>query len=129
MKRIVIGTALALLTLSAAQAQSKSRHTPEERAKAHTERMVKDLGLDADQTAEVEAINLKYAKQGDELRSQRQAQATDMKGKGAEMQDARMAEFKAVLTPEQYQKLEAAQATMKEKRMEKRKEMRGERKQ
>lgn len=129
MKRILIGTALALLTLGAAQAQNKDRGTPEERAKVHTERMVKNLGLDADQTAKVEAINLKYAQKGDDFKAERKADSEGMKGKGQTMWNERMAELKAVLTPEQYQKLEAAQEKMKEKRLERRQETQGERKQ
>ena len=129
MKRMMMGAAMVLLTLGAAQAQEKDRGTAEERAKVRTEHMVKDLGLDAGQTTKVEAINLKYAHQGEDLMVQRQAHSADMKGKGAGMRDARMAELKAVLSPEQYRKLEAAQEKMKEKRMEKRKELRKDRKQ
>ena len=126
MKRMMIGMALALFTLGAAHAQDKQQKTPEERAKNQTERMTTELGLNADQAAKVEVINLKYAQQADKLRAEHKADPTATKGKGSAMMDARMAELKGVLTPEQYAKHEKNVEAMKEKRKEEHKEKKAE---
>ncbi len=124
MKRIMIGMALVLFTFGAANAQDKQQRTPAERAKNQTEHMTKELGLNADQAAKVEAINAKYAEKTEAIRAERKDKMAATKGKGAEVNDARMAELKNVLTPEQYAKCEKNMEEMKEKRMEKRKENR-----
>ena len=129
MKRMIIGIALAVLTLGAAQAQDKQQKTPAERAKHQTERMTKELGLNADQTAKVQTINAKYAEKAEALRADRKAKVDQTKGKGAELNSERMADLKAVLTPEQYSKCEKNMEAVKEKRQEKRKEMKGDKKQ
>lgn len=124
MKRMMIGAALAVFTLGAAHAQDKRAMSPAERAKHQTERMTKELGLNDEQVAKVQAINVKYAEQAESVRNERKANAASTKGKGAEIQDARMADLKAVLDTEQYEKLVAKQEAMKERRMEQRKEKR-----
>ncbi|MBZ0205469.1 MAG: hypothetical protein K8H89_04035 [Flavobacteriales bacterium] len=121
MKRMMIGVALAVFTLGAAHAQDKQDMTPAERAKHQTERMTKELGLNAEQVTKVQAINAKYAEQAEAVRKERRANAESTKGKGAELQDARMEDLKAVLDAEQYEKLVAKQEAMKERRMEQRK--------
>lgn len=129
MKRMMIGMALVLFTLGAAHAQEKQQKTPAERAKYQTEHMTKELALDPDQVSKVQAINAKYAEKAQALRAERQANAAAMKGKGAAMMDARMAELNTVLTPEQYAKCEKNMEEMKAKRMEKRKQMKADDKQ
>lgn len=119
----MIGLALALFTIGAAHAQAKQQRTPDDRAKRQTERMTEELGLNADQATRVEAINAKYAEKGQAMRIEHKEKMADMKGKGAELHDARMADMKAVLTTEQYAKWEKNMEAMKEKRVEKRKQL------
>ncbi len=114
MKKQIIGLSMALFMVATANAQDRPTRTPEDRAKMRTERMTKELGLNADQQAKVAAINMDYAKKGAELRDDH-ANGTAEKGEGAKLQDARMAELKQVLTPEQYTKLEAMQAKAKDR--------------
>ena len=123
----MIVAALASMTL-AAQAQEKEKRTPQERAKARTEHMTKELALSPDQQAKVEAINLKYADQVEAVRSEREAERTAKREAAKAMHDAHDAEMKAVLTADQYTKWVAKKQEAKAKHMEKRKQMREERK-
>lgn len=129
MKRMMIGMAVTLFTMGAAHAQDKQQRPAAERAKQQTERMTKELGLNADQATKVDAINAKYAEKADAMRAERKEKIAETKGKGAELNEARMADLKEVLTPEQYAKLEknreAMQEKHQEKHQEKRQEMRG----
>lgn len=129
MKKLLAGAALLLFGMGVAQAQQGQQKTAQERAKKRTERMVKELALNAEQTEKVGNINIRYAEKNEVIRAQRQAMAKANKSKSAELREAQMEEFKAVLTSEQYEKLVAKQEAMKErhkeKRMEKQMEMRG----
>jgi Spy/CpxP family protein refolding chaperone len=124
MKQLMMGLALAVFTMGAAQAQDAPKKTMADRVDARTERMVKELGLNADQAAKVKEINAKYADQGKELHQQRKEGAEREKGEMAKIRDARWAELKQVLTPEQYEKCVANEkkqmAEMQERRQEKR---------
>ncbi len=123
----MIVAVLASMTL-AAQAQEKEKRTPQERAKARTEHMTKELALSPEQQAKVEAINLKYADQVEAVRSEREAERTAKREAAKAMHDAHDAEMKAVLTADQYTKWVAKKQEAKAKHMEKRKQMREERK-
>lgn len=127
MKKLMIVAVLASMTL-AAQAQEKEKRTPQERAKARTEHMTKELALSPEQQAKVEAINLKYADQVEAMRSEREAERTAKREAAKAMHDAHDAEMKAVLTADQYTKWVAKKQEAKAKQMEKRKQMREERK-
>lgn len=127
MKKLMIVAVLASMTL-AAQAQEKDKKTPQERAKARTEHMTKELALSPEQQAKVEAINLKYADQVEAVRSEREAERTAKREAAKAMHDAHDAEMKAVLTADQYTKWVAKKQEAKAKHMEKRKQMREERK-
>lgn len=123
----MIVAVLASMTL-AAQAQEKDKKTPQERAKARTEHMTKELALSPEQQAKVEAINLKYADQVEAVRSEREAERTAKREAAKAMHDAHDAEMKAVLTADQYTMWVAKKQEAKAKHMEKRKQMREERK-
>jgi periplasmic protein CpxP/Spy len=127
MKKLMIVAVLASMTL-AAQAQEKEKRTPQECAKARTEHMTKELALSPEQQAKVEAINLKYADQVEAMRSEREAERTAKREAAKAMHDAHDAEMKAVLTADQYTKWVAKKQEAKAKHMEKRKQMREERK-
>ena len=122
MKKLMMIAVLAGMTV-AAQAQDKVKKSPEERAKARTEHMTKELGLSPEQASKLEAINLKYADKGAELRKEREAERAEARREGKELRDAHEAEMKAVLTPDQFAKWMAKREEMKEKRMEHRKDM------
>lgn len=126
MKELMLMLAMAALTLGA-KAQEKKERTPDERAKAQTERMTRELGLSADQAAKLEPINLKYAREGAALRAEYQTRREAMRkeGKGKALIDAHDAEVKPILTPEQYTKWQVLKAEKQERMMEKRKDMRG----
>lgn len=125
--------ALSLFTAASALAQDKTApkepKTPAERAKMQTERMVKELGLDAGQAAKAEAVNLKYAEQADQLRKEREAQMEKIKGEGKAMKEAHEGEMKGILTAEQFAKYQVYRDAQIEKHKEKRKAARGDRKQ
>ncbi|MGV3638224.1 MAG: hypothetical protein ACO1NQ_11345 [Flavobacteriales bacterium] len=123
MKKLMIIAALASMTV-AAQAQEKARKTPEERAKARTERMTKELSLSPEQQAKVEAINLKYADQVEAVRAEHEAERTAKRDAAKAMHDAHDAEMKAVLTPDQYTKWVAQKEEARAKHHERRKQMR-----
>jgi periplasmic protein CpxP/Spy len=127
MKKLMIIAVLASMTL-ATQAQEKDRKTPEERAKLRTEHMTKELALSPEQQAKVEAINLKYADQVEAVRSEREAERTAKREAAKAMHDAHDAEMKAVLTADQYTKWVAKKQEAKAKHVERREQMREDRK-
>ncbi len=127
MKKLMIIALLASMTV-AAQAQEKDRKTPQERAKLRTEHMTKELALSPEQQAKVEAINLKYADQVEAVRAEREAERTAKRDAAEAMHAAHDAEMKAVLTADQYTKWVAKKQEAKAKHLEKRKQMREDRK-
>jgi len=87
--------------------------TPEDMAKTETDKMKEKLNLTDEQTIKVGDINLKYARQMNDIRqqnsqastSERQANREKIKG----LREKKSGELKTVLTPEQfeqYQKME-----------------------
>lgn len=130
MKQGMMIAAFTLLMAASAQGQERQVRTPQERAKAQTERMTRELALSPDQAAKVEAIHLKYAEQAEVMRKEREAQraAMEKEGKGKDMRAAREADMKAVLTSEQYEKWLAQREAMKEQHMQQRKESRDDQK-
>lgn len=127
MKKLMIIALLASMTV-AAQAQEKDRKTPQERAKLRTEHMTKELALSPEQQAKVEAINLKYADRVEAVRAEREAERTAKRDAAEAMHAAHDAEMKAVLTADQYTKWVAKKQEAKAKHLEKRKQMREDRK-
>lgn len=84
--------------------------TPEERATAMTGRMNEVLTLTAEQTPKIQAINLKRIQEQAAIREKaagdREAMMTQMRA----LNEKYSAEFKTVLTAEQYTKYEANMA-------------------
>ncbi|MDB5274625.1 MAG: hypothetical protein JWO58_2992 [Chitinophagaceae bacterium] len=88
------------------QSQEKQQMTPEDRATKELGRLKTDLSLTTDQEAKLKPILTSYAQQE---QTQRQANKEDKeaaKTKHQELQQKKDADLKAVLTPEQYQKLQ-----------------------
>jgi len=106
--------AVLLVTASAwAQLDKLKDTTPGERAKAQTMMMHSRLGLTAEQTSKVAAINQKYAEKMEPV----------IKGSGGplvkmrevkDIEEQKDAELKQVLSPEQFEKFLAAKEQMRE---------------
>lgn len=128
MKTIIIGTfLLATLTANAQEAAPPAKSTKDpavveqraaERAEKRTGMMVEELGLTTDQAAKVEVINDRSAKAIAELKQaglDDEARRTRMKV----LRDSRDKELKAVLTPEQYEKMLVLRKEKKDEHQEK----------
>jgi hypothetical protein len=88
--------------------------TPEERAQYQTDFMKSKLGLTPDQTTKVSDINLKYAKRMDPVIKSSEGPLVRMRQARA-INAEKDAELKGILTPDQWQKLEASREEMREK--------------
>jgi Spy/CpxP family protein refolding chaperone len=99
-----------------AQPQQGNRLSAEEMAKMQTKSMVEELKLSDEQTQEVSAINLKYMKKIDEAfhsgKEDRDALRAKMDGFKTQM----TAEFKAVLTADQFVQLQTMEKKIQEER-------------
>ncbi len=89
--------------------QPPPKKTPEERADNMSKRMAKELALTADQQAKVKDVILKRERDREDGEAKRKAEM-----------DKVDAEFKTILTPDQYQKFEQKKEEMKQKRAQKR---------
>lgn len=111
---LAIVCALFIPALVMAQPGLAKGRTVEERAQRQTEQMSKKLGLDENQTVLVGEINLKYAKQVDEILASDQEQPV----KRAAIRDLRTAQdedLRQVLTEDQYLMLSTAKDARQEK--------------
>ena len=113
---VLVLVSLFMLNVSAQRPNERNKMNREEAASKHVEMMTKLLDLSAEQQLKIKEINLKHFQQmadrekknREEMRQNREDMKTQM--------EARDAELKQVLTPEQYEKWQ-----------EKRKEMRRDR--
>lgn len=102
------------------QTSAKGR-TPEQRAEHLTGWMDKKLTLTPDQKSKIYDVNLKYAKMNQEVRT---SDTDNMKAMHQELkanEKEREAEFKTILTPEQFQSFQTAKQELVTKRIERRK--------
>lgn len=126
MKKVILIAAclLSLTTVNAQQAASGERKaankeaknaTPEQRAQKHVDGLAAEITLTEDQKPKIYDLALAKVKKADEIRAKYKT-AENKEGKEAEMK-ALKKEFhknvKAVLTPEQIEKLKAAKAAGK----------------
>ena len=111
---VLVLVSLFIFSVSAQRPDRGPRMTPEERATRQTEMMTKQLDLTADQQVKIKEINLKFsqqmAAQRDQAGGDRQQNMEKMK---AQM-DARDAEIKQVLTPEQFEKWQTKRNEMRQ---------------
>lgn len=109
---------LFLLGAATISAQTPDRPDPAERAEKQAERMAVVLDLTPEQVAQVKEINQAFAErmtgEREEVRKQREA-----------LQEERKAALKAVLTEEQFTKMEALRDQRTERRGERGGERRG----
>ena len=110
--------AMSLLIAVAAGAQNEMEKlkssTPEERARLQTEMMKTKLGLTPDQTPKVAAINQKYAQRMEPIIKGQEGPLMRLR-QMREVGQAKEAELKGVLSPEQFQKYLAEKQEMREK--------------
>ena len=116
---LTVGTAAAQTTTPDANAggmqgrgYGRMQGSPDEMAKRQAERLTKELGLSADQTTKVQAILLARTQDMQAMRGQARdggdrSQLREQLLAGRAKYDA---QFKAVLTPDQYTKYTAMQA-------------------
>jgi hypothetical protein len=114
----LLAAAMSLLIVVAAGAQNEMEKlkssTPEERARLQTEMMKTKLGLTPDQTPKVAAINQKYAQRMEPIIKGQEGPLMRLR-QMREVGQAKEAELKGVLSPEQFQKYLAEKQEMREK--------------
>lgn len=126
MKTLILALAVLVGGTAAAQQQrqeQKREHkTAEERATGLTQRMTTKLTLDETQKDKIHAVNLGIAQKNEAIRGNtslsREQKMTQLK----ENQNARNAQYKEILTSEQYAKYEAWEKEKQEKMQAKRAE-------
>lgn len=95
------------LTAFGQQDAKQQKMTPEQRASHLTEKMVKQLELNADQAAKIAEINQGIAQKNENVRSATNMTAEQKKEVLESNRVARMSMYKNVMTAEQYAKCEA----------------------
>jgi len=113
---VLVLVSLFVFSVSAQRPDRIPRMTPEDVAAKQTEMMTKQLDLTADQQAKIQAINLKYAQQMAAQRSQAGDDRQQMRENMKAQMEARDAEFKQVLTPEQFEKWQTVRDEMRQNR-------------
>ena len=111
---MVLGFSVLLVaTLAIAQMEELKNSTPEERATLQTDWMKTHLSLDEKATEAVSAINLKYAKETQALMDSGGPKLGKMMT-FRRNSDAKDAEVRALMTPEQYSQYEQKKTQMEE---------------
>jgi Spy/CpxP family protein refolding chaperone len=93
-----------------ALAQPPGPPSPEEMAQRENEWMKTELNLNADQQKKVEAINLKYAKEMQQIFQNNRGDFSSIRPKMDEMQAKKRTELQPVLTEDQLKKYDAVLA-------------------
>lgn len=104
------------LSLFAQPQPQGNRPSAEEMAKMQTQTMVDELKLSDKQTQEVSAINLKYMKKITEALESDKGDRDVMRSKMDELRTQMTAEFKAVLTADQFVQLQEMEKRMRNER-------------
>jgi hypothetical protein len=120
MKKIKCGMMLAIAILFftriaiAQQTADLKNKTPEQRAAFQTSMMKSKLNLDSDQTAKVQAINLKYAQKFEPIIKSDDSRFSRLRQARA-LQKAKDAELKTVFTASQYKQYQDFEAEIRAK--------------
>jgi hypothetical protein len=112
-----VGSLLFAFTASAQLADLKNT-TPEQRAKALTEMMTTKLGLSPEQTSKVANLNLTYANKMEPLIKGSEGPFVKMR-EMKQINQAKEAELKKILTPQQFQNYLASKEQMREQMLDK----------
>ncbi len=110
--------ALMFALVASAQLDELKNTTPEQRAKALTEIMKTKVGLTPEQTGKVMDLNLEYAKKMDPLIKGSAGPLVRMR-EMKQINEAKEAELKQILSPQQFEKYLASKEEMREKLVEK----------
>ncbi len=118
MRSILTTLALAAgMSLMAQDADmDNDKKTPEERAQHRTEVMTKELGLNAEQIAKVNTINMNFAHAMSDVKKIEDAETK--KGRADALKKKRDADLKVVLTAEQFTTMLALREKKKEEQKE-----------
>jgi len=100
------GTSFAQKSDKQVQKNQRTQMTPEERAAKRAERMKETLNLTPEQAAKLQTAQTQFAKEKKQIREESHQK---MKAQ----REAYDAQLKTILTPEQYQKLQAQRKEMK----------------
>lgn len=111
MKHILV--AVCLLFAGAACAQERAQRSPEDMAKARTERLTTVLELTPEQQAKVHAMHVQQAKEAEARRTERQAKREQAKAGMLAKRQQHEQEMKSILSEEQYAKWQAMRAESK----------------
>jgi len=124
MKKLIISALALVFSVASAFAQDvqkgKTQKTPDEKSTRFTQRMTRELSLDASQQERVNAINLERFKNIEEVRTQAGLDAPARRQKLKEVEDNYFNNLKGVLSADQFTKFQAMKAEMKEKAFERR---------
>lgn len=118
---VISGTALA----QPPQHQKRERKPAEERATNSAQKMKTKLGLDDAQTTKIHDVNLGIAQKNDAIRDNTSLTREQKMTQLRETQNARNAQYKEILTADQYTKYEAWEKEKREKMQERRTEKQG----
>lgn len=113
MKAILLSLAFAIGIGANAQTADHQQKTAAEKAERRTEKMAKDLQLNAEQKAKVAEINLSYAKAMEQVNTIKDEKSHDMRADV--LKGNRDRGYQAALTPEQFKKLLDMRAAKKAK--------------
>ncbi len=123
MKTLILALALVVGgTAMAQQHEKKERKPAEERATSSAQRMKTKLSLDDAQTTKIHDINLGIAQKNDAIRDNTSLTREQKMAQLKETQNSRNAQYKEVLTSDQYVKYEAWEKEKREKMQAKRAE-------
>lgn len=121
MKTVILALAMLVGGTAVAQQQQKSaQRTAEERATASAQRMATRFGLDEAQRTKIYNINLGIAQQNDVIRNNKSLTDEQRTTQLQETHSSLSAQYKGVLTNDQYIKYEAWDKERREKMQSKR---------
>ena len=97
--------------------QNDKKEDRKEDRREHHENMAKELGLTADQKAQMKSIHMDAKTQAEAIKADSSLSAEQKKAKLKELHEQTMQKSEAILTPEQKQKFEQERAEHKGKHM------------
>jgi hypothetical protein len=111
---LLLATALSPLGAGASMLDTLAGSTPEQRAGIQNRFMEAKLGLTADQTPKIEALNLEFAKKMQPILDGDEGAIAKMRAV-KELNEQKDAALQAVLTPDQFQSYVAAKDELRDK--------------
>ncbi len=124
MKKWIILVSACILSITAfgqKRGKMQDKKSPQEKIERQAKRLTDSLALSPDQATKVKVLLLKRQSEMDTLRAKRAngADKKELKGDRKELKAGVDEEMKAILTPEQYTRLQAMKDEHKEDRKEK----------